>query len=188
MTTRGNPANVALGPGLLLAAIIGATEPTDLTTAWAPAWVPIGYTAEGSTASYSTSYDPVEVAEELDMIDQVATGREIKVSFSSAEMTAINFKRAMNGGTITITGTGASAIATFEPPELGEELYVALGFESEDHKERWVWRQCKQTGNVEVGRKKGADKALIPMEFSVFKPTSGLKPFKMINSRGVVTS
>lgn len=181
--TRGNKQSVALGPGYLYIAVLASTEPADLVTAWAAAWKPLGYTNDGTSQSYAPSYDDVEVAEELDPIDSVPTGRKITVSFDLAENTALNYKRAMNGGTITVTGTAPNEVFKFEPPDLGAEVAVMIGFESEDHKERWVWRQCKQTGNSETARKKGADKALIPMEFTAFPPDAGGKPFMRLSSR-----
>lgn len=180
---RGNPAAVALGPGYLYLAVLGSTEPTDLTAAWDAAWKPLGYTEEGSTFSYAPTYENVEVAEELDPIDSVATGRQIRVGFSLAENTALNYKRAMNGGTITVTGVDPDEIFSFEPPDLGDEVQVMLGFESESHDERWVWRQCKQVGTVETQRRKGAAKGLIPMEFDVFKPSTGEKSFIRLSNR-----
>ena len=180
---RGNPQSVALGPGYLYFAIIGSTEPVDLTTAWDAAWKPLGYTSEGSSFSYAPSYDPVEVAEELDQIDSVPTGRTMTVSFAAAENTALNYKRAMNGGTITVTGTAPNQVYAFDPPDLGEEVVTMLGFESEDHQERWIFRQCKQTGSAETPRRKGADKAVIPMEFTLYRPADGSKPFRRLSSR-----
>lgn len=180
---RGNPAAVALGPGYLYLAILGSTEPVNTVTggifsdAWAAAWVPLGYTEEGSTQSYSPEYEDVVVAEELDPIDSIATSRSISVSFGAAENTALNYKRAMNGGTITVSGTAPAEVFKFEPPDLGSETLTMIGFESEDHQERWVWRQAKQVGSAETARRKGAEKALIPMEFRVFVPDAGGKPF-----------
>lgn len=180
---RGNPAAVALGPGYLFLAVLGSDEPVDLATPWDAAFKPLGYTQEGSTFSYAPSYEPVEVAEELDPIDSVATGRQIRVSFSLAENTALNYKRAMNGGIITVTGVAPDQVFKFEPPELGDEVQVMLGFESEKHDERWAWRQCKQVGTVETARRKGAEKGLIPMEFEVYKPATGEKPFVRLSAR-----
>jgi hypothetical protein len=175
---RGTPGAISLGPGYLYVAPLGTTEPTDLTTPWttvAPAWVQLGYTDEGSEFSYSIDTDRVEVAEELDPIKIAVNSREIKVSFALAEVTASNLKRAMNGGTIT-SGTG---IVTFEPPDLGTEVRTMLGFESEDHTERWVYRQCFSNGEVTIARKKGSDKSVIATEFELEKP-SGAAPFKAI--------
>lgn len=172
---RGTADAISLGPGTLYVAALGSTEPTDLATAWPVAWTSLGYTNEGSEFSYELSTGPVEVAEELDPLKIVAEGREIKVSFALAEVTATNLKRAMNGGTIT-SGTG---IVTFEPPDLGTEVRTMLGFQSEDNQERWVWRQCFQTGAVGMERRKGTDKTTIPAEFTVEKPANA-RPFKAI--------
>lgn len=177
---RGNAQAVALGPGYLYIAPLTTAEPVDLTTAWGVGWTALGYTAEGSTQSYAPSYEDVTVAEELDPIDSVATGRVISVGFQLVELTAANLKIAMNGGTIT-TGTG---LVTFEPPDLGEEVQTMIGFESEDHLERWVWRQCKQVGTVETARRKGAEKAGIPADFRAYVPAAGGKPFKRLSNRG----
>ncbi len=177
---RGNAQRVihGLGPGQLFIAPLGSTEPADLATAWGAAWIPLGYTDEGSEFSYELSSDVVEVAEALEPISTAVTARSITVAFASAEPTVENLKVALNGGTIT-TGTG---IVTFEPPDLGTETRVMIGFETEDAKARYVWRQCFQTGTVSVQRRKGATKATLPMEFTVEKPAAGGRPFKVIQS------
>lgn len=182
---RGNAPRVihGLGPGQLRIAALGSSEPVDLATAWPAAWVPLGYTEEGSEFSYELATEPVEVAEEIDAISTVTTGRNITVAFASAEPTVENLKTALNGGTIT-TGVG---IVTFEPPDLGTETRVMIGFETEDAKARYVWRQCFQTGTVSVQRRKGAAKATLPMEFAVEKPAAGGRPFKVIQASTLST-
>jgi hypothetical protein len=176
---RGTSTGLALGPGALFIAPVGTAEPTDLTTAWSSvnaAWVKLGYTDAGSEFHYSPATDTVEVAEELDPVSIQTTGRTASVVFALAEITATNLKRAMNGGTIT-AGTG---IVTFEPPDLGTETRTAIGFESEDSQERWVFRQCFQSGDLTVTRAKGAAKATISCEFSLEKPSAGTKLFKAV--------
>jgi hypothetical protein len=174
---RGTPSAISLGPGYLYIAPLGSTEPTDLTTAWDAAWTLLGYTDDGSTFSYQLDTDDVEVAEELDPIKTAVNSRSAKVTFALAELTATNLKRAMNGGTIT-TGTG---IVTFEPPDLGTETRTMLGFESEDHQERWVYRQCFSNGEVSIDRKKGNNKSVIATEWKLEKPNAA-KIFKAIMS------
>lgn len=176
---RGVAAALGLGPGYLYAGPIGTTEPADLTTAWtavSAAWAAIGYTEDGNEFNYNPSTSPVDVAEELDHIQVVTTGRDSSVKFAMSQITATNMKYAMNGGVLT-TGTG---IVTFEPPDLGTEVRIMLGFESEDHTERWVWRQCFQTGTVAIGRHKGANNAAIAVEFSLEKPATGARLYKAI--------
>lgn len=176
----GNPRNVTLGAGTIFAAPLGTAEPVDLATAWAAAWGEIGYTEEGNTFSYELSNERIEVAEELDAVKIATTGRNIKVAFSHAELTLENLARALNGGAIVAdAAAGGPNFSTYTPPELGAETRIMLGWESEDGEERWVFRQCFQTGNVEVARKKAPNKALIPVEFTLEKP-AGVPPFKTI--------
>lgn len=179
----GDKTKVKVGPGLLYVAPLNTTEPTNLTTPWATvsaSWIPLGYTEEGHEATIEPSFEPIEVAEELEPIRYEETSREITVAFSAAEMTYTNMSRAINGGTITTTGVGAAQIVTFEPPALGSVTRLMIGWESNDATERWVFRDCTQTGSVAIARRKAPDKALIPMEFKVVSPSAGVRPFKAI--------
>lgn len=176
---RGNPSALALGPGYLYSAPIGTTEPSDLTTAWgvvSASWVSIGYTEQGSEFKYAPATGAVNVEEELDPVTIVATGRTATVTFNMSEVTATHLKLAQNGGTMT-TGTG---IVTFEPPDLGTEVRAMLGFEAEDHSERWVYRQCYQTGDLTISRRKGNTNATIATIWTLEKPATGSKLYKAI--------
>lgn len=172
----GNKQQLALGPGLLRIAPLGSTEPVDLATPWDAAWVEMGYTKEGSKASFELDTGEVMVAEEIDPVWIAINARKIKVAFVLAQLTAANIKRAMNGGTIT-SGTG---IVTFEPHQPGDELRMMLGFESEDGTERWVFREALNGGSVELERKRGADNAVIATEWQLAKPAASVLPFKAI--------
>jgi len=184
---RGNAQRVihGLGPGQLRIAALGSGEPVDLATPWPAAWVPLGYTEEGSEFSYELATEPIEVAEELDPLSTITTGRNITVGFASAEPTVENLKTALNGGTIIVDTAATPLFVTFEPPDLGTEIKVMIGFETEDAKSRWVWRQCTQTGSVTVQRRKGAAKATLPMSFAVEKPAAGGRPFKVIQAKSL---
>lgn len=186
MPTRGTPANLALGPGYLYINNIGGTEPTDLVTAWTALAVPwqfLGYTDQGSTFKYQLQTAPVQVAEELDPVSVQSTGRTSSVAWAMAELTCTNLMRAMNAPTSAITVPGAGLVA-IEPPDLGTEVRRMLGFESEDHTERWIFRQCFQTGDAQIQRQKGANNATISVEFTLEKPASGSKLFKALMTSG----
>jgi hypothetical protein len=158
---------------------MGRVEPTDLVTAWATVdagWVLLGYTDAGSEFDYALAVDQVNVAEELDPVSNQTTGRVSSLKFAASQLTIANLKMAMNGGVIT-TGAG---ITTFEPPDLGTELRTMIGFESEDHTERWVYRQCFQTGTLAITRAKGAANATLPVEFTLEKPATGARLYKAI--------
>jgi hypothetical protein len=167
---------IRIGPGLLKSAVVGSTEPADLAATWAVAWTDLGYTEEGTTFTISPSFEDVEVAEEIDPIDILPVGREMTVEFALAELTAENLQKVLNGGTIT-TGTGQK---TFEPAAASATpTYLAIGWEDTlaTHKERYVWRRCIQTGDIEIQRRKAPDKAVLGASFRVALPSSGA-PFK----------
>jgi len=178
-TPRGNPQAIALGPGYLYAAPLGTTEVSDLITAWeavSAAWIALGYTETGSEFDYALTTGQVMVAEELDPLSIATTGRTSTLVFNLSQLTSTNLKLAMNGGVIT-TGTGLVAI---EPPDLGTEVRTMLGFESEDHTERWIYRQCFQSGTMKISRAKGAANATISTTFTLEKPATGARLFKAL--------
>lgn len=181
MPGRGNAQVVrrTMGPGTLMVASLGTAEPAPSIPfpAWPTGWWALGYTEEGSSFSYESSSEPVEVAEELDPIFTVPTGRNATVSFSSAEPTQANLRMALNGGVSTIVDPVTGSAVVFEPPDMGDEVRIMLGYQSETGDERWIWRQCYQTGSVESSRSKGASKTLLPMTFSLEKPETGKKLF-----------
>ncbi|MFC9973541.1 hypothetical protein ACFVH6_21870 [Spirillospora sp. NPDC127200] len=174
---------LALGPGWLYWAPLGSSAPTNtvvgsrFTDTWPVAWLPIGATDEGSEWTYETDTDDVEIAESLDPVAVVATGRTIGLSFAMVNINTTNLKRAMNGGTITTTGSDATTLNEFTPPELGQEVRAMIGWESQDSTERLVGYQVFQTGEISIERRKGADKAMIPVEWRFEKPVTG-PPFR----------
>lgn len=178
MTTRGNPEALAVGPGKLYGGALGTVEPTDLTTPWSsvdPGWFAFGYTEAGSEFDQQLATTPIKVAEELDTILNTPSDRTSSLAFALAQMTATNLEAALNGGTIT-NGAG---IITFEPPDLGEEVRLMLGFESEDGTERWVYRQAIMNGQMKITRAKAA-MAPIACTFMLEKPLTGLRLWKAI--------
>lgn len=188
---------ISLGPGTLYWAPLGTAEPTNtaaankFTDAWPVAWKQIGYTEDGSEFSYELSTDPVEVAQVLEPLFYRTTGRSGSVSFEMSENTVQNLVLSFNGGTVTSSGTGVTGVFSYEPPDPGNEVRIMLGFESEDKQERWIFRQVFQGGTVSQSRRKGADKATLPVEFMIEKPATA-KPFKVAmtdpRSGGVVVT
>ncbi len=172
MTTRGTSAALALGPGYLYMAPVATTEPADLITPWADVasgWVELGYTGAGSEFMYQLKTSPVVVEESLDVIKQAPDGRSASVTFDLAQLTATNLELASNGGTVS-TGNG---LVIFQPPPLGSEVRTMIGFESEDHTERWIFRQAIMNGQMKITRKKGAANATIACTFELELPATG---------------
>lgn len=181
-----NSAAVRFGkPGKLRIATVGATEPTSATAAWGADWYPMGYTDEGSTFNYSITTDNVEVAEELDVLARVTTGRDASVEFALAELTKRNLFIAFNGGIVL----GDGDVWTFEPPELGNEQRVAIGWDASptvgSNDLRIIFRQCLQGGSLGLENRKGATKSTMAMQFQLEKPANGAKLLKILGAAGL---
>ena len=171
---------IATDPGFLWWAPLGTAEPTHsvvgsvFTDSWPAAWLLLGATEEGHAFSWSTSTEAIEVAEFLDPIKYVDTGRSGSIAFALASITMTNMRRALNGGTITTTGTTTTTMASYSPPGLGASIRCMIGWESQDSTERLVAYQCYNTGSVEIARRKGAANATLPLEYALEVPTTGL--------------
>lgn len=166
-------------PGLLYIAPLGSAEPTTVSSAWGAGWVPLGYTDAGSTFSYTTTVDKVEVAEELDPIAYSTTGREASIDVSLAEITLKNLNVAFNGGLVSGAGgtIGDGQDFYFEPPELGTEQRVMLGWDANptvaNNDLRFLFRRVLNSGSLNIDNKKGTQKQLIVCKFNLEKPADG---------------
>jgi hypothetical protein len=178
---------IAVDPGYLFIAPLGTAEPTHtvvgsvFTDTWPAPWKLIGATEEGHNFTFSTSTETIEVAEFLDPIKYVETGRSGSIAFAMASIVMSNFKAALNGGTVTTTGTTTTTMASYTPPALGASVRQMIGWESQDSTERLVAYQCFNTAGVSIARRKGAAKATIPVEFALEVPTSGA-PFRYLTA------
>lgn len=183
MPTTATP-NVLTDPGFLFWAPLGTAAPTmtvvgsKFTDAWPVGWINLGGTQEGTTFSYGTSFDGIEVAEFLLPIKQVTTGAEGSVSFNLADFTAANLKRVFNGGALTVTGTTTTTLTKFTPPIAGAEVRAQIGWESLDGTVRWIVYQGVNGGTIEITSGRGTDYATLPVEISMEVPTSGV-PFEI---------
>lgn len=178
------PANaIALGPGYLYWAPLLSTLPTNtvsgsiFTDTWPGAWQLLGATDKGSTWDYELSTDTVDIAESNDPVAIVSTGRKTGLSADLAQIHMTNVKRALNGGTITVTGSGATQLNTYVPPDIGQEVRAMVGWEAQDSTERYIGYQTFQTGKLSVARQKGSAKSLLSCEFDFEKPAAGGAPF-----------
>lgn len=180
----GTPAAVKVGPGLLYVAPIGTTEPTTGSAAVPSAWTPIGYTDTGHVFTAETTFEDVEVAEELDPIRTLATKRAVSVEFDMAEVNAQNLNIAANGGTI---GTPTAGFVTYEPPALGQEQRLMLLWQSDDHQEQLLVRRVLSVGSVGMPRRKAPDKTVIPINFKAEIPLDGAKVYKLWEPASLAT-
>lgn len=177
--------NILTDPGYLFWAPIATTEPVNtvvaskFTDAWAVAWISLGATEDGSEFGYQINVEPIMVAEFFDPIKYATVSRAGKLSFALADYTLSNWKRAANGGTVTVvSGTGATTLNKWEPPDPGSEVRAMLGWESLGNDYRIIIRQALNGVEINSAFKKSPSFATIPCEFN-FEVPSAAKPFTM---------
>lgn len=185
MPTVATP-NILTDPGFLFIAPLGTAVPANTVTAgkfsdaWAAAWIPLGATEEGSTFSYSTDVEPINVAEFFDPIKYATTGRSGNIAFNLANWTLSNYRRALNGGiaAITPTGTAGAELSTLNPPTPGNEVRSMIGWESQDATLRLVCHQTIQGGEVAAAFNRAPALSVIPCTFNLEIPSGG-QPWTM---------
>lgn len=180
MAAGGTPNNVQLGPGRLYVAPLGTAEPTTASAALPSAWRAIGYTEEGSNFTAEITNEGIAVAEEVDMIRYVMTARANSVVFAMAEMTRQNLGLAMNDATAAHAANGPTA---YEPLDPGSEAAAMLVWDRDlgtvsGTNVRWLFRQAKAGGTVEIAARKAPAKSLIAVTFSLEKPSGTTAPWK----------
>ena len=180
--------NLLVDPGFLFWAPIGTAEPTHtvaaskFTDTWPVGWLQLGATVEGSTFSYETTVEPITVAELFDPVKYSTTGRTGSLSFALAEYTLTNIKRALNGGTITTSGSGVTSINTYVLPTPGQETRSMLGWESSDATVRFIILQALSSGTIEMAFQKAPDFSRIPFTWNFEIPSGASNPFKIITA------
>jgi hypothetical protein len=179
MPTTATP-NVLTDPGYLFRAPLGTAVPTNtvagskFTDAWAAAWVSVGATDKGSDFQAEVQTEQVKVAEFLDPIKIVTTGRSSRLAFAMADFTLTKLSWALNGGTnVIVSGTGATQLNKFTPAVPGVEVRCMLGWESLDSTVRLILYQAFQTGTINPAFAPAPDRALIAVEFGCEVPASG---------------
>lgn len=167
--------------GYLFHGDLGSSLPTNtvagsvFTDDWSvlAGWRLLGITKEGSEFSYAVETDNITAAEYFDPLSVVTTGRTVQMKFELQIINMTTIRRMLNGGTLSTTGSGATLLSSYTPPAPGGELRCMIGWESQDNTERLVFEQAFQTGTLTIARKKGAENATLPVEFTAEIPASG---------------
>lgn len=172
------PAAIQTGPGRIRYAPLGTAIPTFTPAAskYAPtwtSWLDVGPTDAGVTYTESTETAEVRVAESKYPVRVVTTSKSSRVAFVANEITDLIWKLAMNGGTTTVTGAGATKSVEYVPPLADAEVRVMLAFQSNLDDEIIVWPQVFNVGSVEYVRGSFETKAGLSMEFNAEIPATG---------------
>jgi len=185
MPTAITTPNLLTDPGFLFWAPLATTIPANtvvgskFTDSWPVGWLQLGATVEGSTLSYDLNVEAITVAELFDPIKFPTTGRTGTLSFALAEFSMTNLKRAMNGGTITVTGTTTTTMSSYAFPTPGQEARAMLGWESADATVRIVVPQAISSGTVEMAFQKAPNFASIPTTWNMEIPSGSSQPFNI---------
>lgn len=169
----------AIGAGYLYEAAIGSSLPANtvagsvFTDAWPGAWNLWGITVSGSEFDNNVTTAEILAAEYFDPIQVVTTERSSSLKFELMQVTATNFFRSINGGSLTVSGSGATQLNHLTPPAVGAEVRIMVGWESQDNTERLILEQCFQIGSLAIKRDKGANVATLPVEFHAEVAASG---------------
>lgn len=175
--------NVLTDPGYLFWAPLSTAVPTNtvvgskFTDAWPVAWISLGATEDGSAFNYESRVEAIRAAEFLDPIKYATVERSGNMSFTLIDWTLANLKRALNGGALTlVSGTGATALSSYEPPDPGSEVRCMIGWESLDNTVRLVLRQTINSGSVGSAFRRAPATAGFACTFNMEVP-SAAKPF-----------
>lgn len=177
----------SIGPGALLWAPIGTTEPASTVVggvfndAWPAGWIVLGATASGHVWNYQVNVEAVDAAEFFDPLGYEVESRAGRLEAQLLNIVASTVAIVLNGGSKTTTGSGTTLKTVVKPPAVGSEVRGMLGWESKDSKERYVVRQTFVSGEIAIPRNKGAaNKAQVPATFNFEVPDSGLDIFDHI--------
>lgn len=172
-------------PGFLFSALLASTEPTHAALAstydadtWPVAWVPWGPTAEGSTFGYTTTVEPIRVAELFDPVEYSVTETGATLAFAVTNMTLMNIARGMNApssAVSTVSGATTTLSSKVEPPEPEAIIYRMIGWESLDHTMRFVGRKAINAGEMQINLARGGA-ANMATTWTFARPT-GAKAF-----------
>ena len=175
-----NSALYVTGPGILYTAPLATAEPSHTptsslfaTTAWA-SWVAVGSTADGWSFKDAIKTDDVMAAESFYPVKTITTSREATADLVLQEISASNLKKALNTGSATTSGSGATLLTTITPPTVGSEVRSMWGWQSEDNTVRWVAYQCLQVGSMDIKFTKGATPAQLSLSLKLELPSSGV--------------
>lgn len=175
---------ITSGPGLIRAAALGSTIPTVAVVnsvfshTWDAAWFEVGSTDEGVTETHETTTEDIEVAESVYPVRTTTTAKSGSLAFAMAHINVKNWLLALNAAAsaATTTGTTTTTMTKVRPPLAGNEIRIMLAWESTDTTELIIAYQCFNGGSTAVARRKGADKATLPVEFRFEMPDSAIAP------------
>lgn len=182
--------NLVAGPMSVYTAPFGSAEPADTAVATQPPGAPFadaGATTGGAKIKYDQKFFELQVDQLVDSAGRRLTQRDVSVKTNLAEPTLANLKLALNGGTVTSSGTGATLNDAYDPADTAaatQPTYIAVildGFGPNGKPRRVVLRKCINIDAVEIEYKKDGQ-SLYTVEFACHWVSASIKPFHVVDS------
>ncbi|WP_328439380.1 hypothetical protein OHA71_23870 [Streptomyces sp. NBC_00444] len=105
----------------------GSTAPTDLDTAWAAAWVDLGFMSDdGVSMEYSTDVEDINAWQSVSPVRRILTSVDMTLGFTAIELKARTITAYFPGSTITNV---AGAIQRLDIPAAPGPQEFAFGLE-----------------------------------------------------------
>lgn len=179
--------NLVQGPAIIYYGAYQATEPADSAVASAPsasAWTDLGGTDEGLTLSIGREFSELTVDQVLYVIATQPTKVDPQIKTNLAEATLANLGYAMNGGTVTTSGSYRTydpdiTEANFQPTYFA--LIVDGWAPGSAKRRRVICRKCLSIETIETAYKKDG-KFMYPVTFRVHYIDSSTKPFHIVDA------
>ena len=182
-----------MGPGTLNKGAFGAVEPADTAVATAldpSVWTDVGGTSDGVEIAIDQDYTQLEVDQIVDIPERRLTKREATLKTNLAEPSLDNLAIAMNGATIAVGGTGATAFKSLTPinsTSASQVTYAALtfdGFAPNGKPRRVIGRKMLNTKPVEFAYSK-KNQTVYSVFFSAHYVSASVAAFKAIDGTAV---
>jgi hypothetical protein len=164
--------------GFLYWAPVGSTLPSCtvvggvFTDTWPVAWVSPGMTEGGTDIDLTTTVSPILAAEQIDPLAYRTTDRTGTITFELKSFVAANLARALNGAVTTVTGATTTTLTQIDPPAIGTEVRVMIGYESLDCTFRFVAFQTINAVDIKMTMTKAPKNTNIPCKFNFEKPAT----------------
>ena len=180
--------NLIQGTGYLYWAPLGTSEPADTAITSEPSgdWVNLGFTKEGVELQTTQEFSELEVDQLVFTAERRLMKVEYKIVTNLAEATLDNFKRALNGGTVTDVDadTGTPGYSKFEPltdpTDVDYGMLIFDGLAPSGFPRRVIVRKALQVGDVNAKYAKDGQ-LVFPVEFAAHYVSSSVKPFKIVD-------
>lgn len=148
---------------------VGTVAPADATVAPAAAWRDVGlFTPDSLSWATAPTFGDVTSHQSNYITRSFQTGDGASFQVDLQEWSAANFIAVYGGGSVTSTGTGATAVYKFSPPAVGGRSDVAAMIEIIDGSKHYrrVIPRCAQREGVSQSFAKANDSTL-PLRLTV---------------------